>query len=145
MFLAFLNLVLEPYIGVITGTGRVDGVTSFTVAEEKIHGLLVGAYVILALLLAFFIGGLVAGRFAGTHAGLNGAVMGAIVIVIPLVLLLGSIASTLDFVGDTGDVQGRSENLRMLLAALVVYYAVSPAIVLTGYVGARLGGRLGSP
>lgn len=71
MLLAFISLVLDPFLVSITGNASAGGATSTTVAEERIRALLVGVSVILALLLALFTGGVVAGRFAPSHAGLN--------------------------------------------------------------------------
>lgn len=142
--LAFISLVLEPYLGTIIGTAPADGGTSVTVTEERVHGLLVGTSVVLAVLLAFFVGGLVAGRFAPLRAGLNGAVMGALIVVVPLAgLLVGIVTSALEPIENPGDVSARSENLRMLVAALVVCSGISPVFVLAGFLGGRIGRRPG--
>jgi uncharacterized membrane protein len=141
--LAFVSLVLEPFVSSLTGTVPVDGVTSTTVAEERIRGLLMGVSVISALLLAFLVGGLVVGRFATSHAGLNGAVMGVVILAIPFVWLLGSIVIVLlNPAGSPGEVITRSESLRMLVAAFVVYSVFFPIIVLAGFLGGRVGRRL---
>lgn len=143
VLLAFVGLVLGPQLSVLTGTEPINGVTSVTVTEERIYGLLVSVSVILAVLLSFFVGGLIAGRFALSYAGFNGAATGIIVAVVPLLWLLISIASVLGLVGGGGDIQGRSENLGMLGAAIVVYFILSPVVVLVGFWGGRIGGRLG--
>jgi hypothetical protein len=140
--LAFVSLLLEPFVSSLTGTAPVDGITSVTVAQERIHGLLMGVSVISVVLLAFFIGGLVAGRFALSHAGLNGVVMGVIITAIPFMWLLGSMVFVLlEPTKNPGDVYTQSESLRMLIAALIVYSALFPITVLAGFLGGRAGRR----
>ncbi|MGF1473582.1 MAG: hypothetical protein ACFB50_17815 [Rubrobacteraceae bacterium] len=145
LFLALASLVLDPFVSSITGTAPVDGVTSITAAEERVRGLLTGAFVISSLLLCFFIGGLVAGRCAISHAGLNGAVVGIVILAVPfLSLLVGLGLVLLEPVRNPGDVYTRAENIGMLGAALVVYSVISPVMVLSGFLGGRVGGRSGS-
>ncbi|MGB3683571.1 MAG: hypothetical protein WA990_13925 [Rubrobacteraceae bacterium] len=143
VLLGFVGLVVDPLLGAVTGNAAVEGTTSLTVAQERLRGFLLGGAAILAVLFAFFIGGLVAGQFKLSYAGFNGAVTGIIVLAIPLIWLLVSIASVSGLVGSPGDVQGQSENLRMLFAALVVYAIASPVVVLMGFWGGRIARRLG--
>ncbi len=144
ILLAFVSLVLEPYVSSITGTTPVGGVTSVTVTEERIHGLIMGLSAVSSILFAFFVGGLVAGRLVSQYAGLNGAVMGTFIVAVPLALLLVSVVLVfLAPIRNPGDVYTQSESLRMLTAALVVCSFVSPVAVLTGFWGGRVGKRIG--
>ena len=146
MLLAFVSLVLEPFLGVVIGTAPVDGVTSVTVVQERIHGLLMGVSVVFAVLLALLVGGLVTGRFATSYAGLNGVVMGVIIVAVPFVWLLGSIVFVLlEPIKNPDDVYTQSESLRMLVAALVVYSVLSPIIVLASFLGGHICRRLDEP
>ncbi|CAN5647376.1 hypothetical protein BH24ACT20_BH24ACT20_02160 [soil metagenome] len=141
VLLVFVSLVLEPYVSAITGTAPVGGVTSVTVTEERIRGVVVGLSVISAVFLAFFVGGLVAGRFGSSYAGLNGVVMGIPIVAVPLAALFVSVVLVLlSPIRNPGDVYTQSENLRMLSVALVVCSLISPVAVLSGFWGGRLGG-----
>lgn len=144
MLLAFVSLVLDPFLISITSTGQVNGVTSVTVTQERVRGFLLLVSVISAVFLALLVGGSVAGRLAATHAGLNGIVVGIVLVAVPLVWLLGSLAFVfLEPITNPGDVYTQSENLRMLGVALVVYCVVSPVFILASFLGGRIGGRYG--
>ena len=140
--LTLVSVVVEPFLVTVTVTAMVDGVTSVAVVEERVQGLLLGVCVLLSLFFAFFAGGAVSGRFSISSPGLNGAVMGICVVVVPFLLLAGSIVSVfLAPVTGEGDAITRSESLRMLVVALVVYSVVSPVAVSIGFWGGRTGGR----
>lgn len=133
---------LNPYLSIVVGTAPVDGVTSVTVVQERIHGLLVGAAVISALVIAFLVGGMVAGRLAYSHTRLNGAVAGIIVMVVPFVWLSSNIVSVaLEQPRNLGEVATRSEGLSMMLAVLLAFCIVSPVLVMSGILGGRIGKR----
>lgn len=140
--LTFVSVVAGPFLSAVTGTAPVDGVTSVTVVEERVQGLLLGVCVLLSLFFAFFAGGAVSGRFSVSSPGLNGAVMGVGVVAVPFLWLVGSLVSVfLAPVTGEGDAVTRSEGLRMLVAALVVCSVASPVAVSTGFWGGRTGGR----
>ena len=142
LLLAFVSLVLDPLLISVTSAGTVDGATSTTVTGERVRGLILSTSVVLAVSFAFFVGGMLAGRLALPYSGLNGALVGTTVVVAPLVWLLGSIAFVfLEPTWNPGDVYGRSEDLRMLVAALVVYSAASPVFILASFWAGRIGGR----
>lgn len=142
--LAFVSLVLDPLLISITSTETDGGTTSTTVTDERVRGFLLLVSVILSVSSALFAGGFVAGRLASARAGLNGIVTGASLVAVPLVWLIGSLAFVLlEPTWSPNDVYGRSENLRMLTAALVVYSAVSPVFVVASFLGGRTGGRAG--
>ena len=142
--LTLIGLVLDPYVRTITGTAPVDGVTSVSVVEERIHGIILGLSAFSAVLLAFFFGALLAGRFFPFHAGLNGIVMGTSIVAVPLAFLLGSIVFVLlEPTRNLDDAYIQSENLRMLTVAFIVLSLISPVAVLTGFWGGRVGERFG--
>lgn len=144
ILLAFVSLVLDPFLLLITSTGSVNGVTSITVTQERVRGLLLLLSITSAVFLALLVGGSVAGRLAATHAGLNGGVVGIVLVAVPFVWLLGSLTFVfLEPITGYGDAYGRSENLGMLGAALIVYCVVSPVFILASFLGGRLGGRSG--
>ncbi|MGB3635219.1 MAG: hypothetical protein WA982_14350, partial [Rubrobacteraceae bacterium] len=55
--LAFVSLVLQPFLISITSTGPVNGTTSVTVTQERVRGFLVLAFLITAVFLALLAGG----------------------------------------------------------------------------------------
>lgn len=114
MLLAFVSLVLDPFLISITSTGSVNGGTSVTVTQERVRGLLLLASVISAVFLALLVGGSVAGRLAATHAGLNGIVVGIVLVAVPLVWLLGSLAFVfLEPITSPDDAITRSYGIRL--------------------------------
>ena len=142
--LAFVSLVLNPLLISMTSTGPVNGATSTTVTQERVRGFFLLLSLILTVSSALLTGGFVAGRFASSHAALNGALVGFLLVSIPLLWLVGSLAFVLfEPIRNPGDVYGRSENIRMLGVALVVYSVVSPVFVLASFLGGRIGGRAG--
>ncbi len=144
LLLAFVSLALDPFLISVTSTGTVNGVTSTTVTGERARGLFLLVAVISAVFIALFAGGFVAGRLAPPHAGFNGAVMGVLLVSVLLLWLVGSLASVLlEPTMSPDEVFTRSESVRMLGVALVVYSAVSPVFVLASFLGGRTGGRAG--
>ncbi|MGB3634762.1 MAG: hypothetical protein WA982_12030, partial [Rubrobacteraceae bacterium] len=110
-----------------------------------VRGFLVLVFLISAVFLALLAGGWMSGRLATTHAGLNGIVVGIVLVAVPLVWLVGSIAFVfLEPITSPDDAYGRSENLRMLGAALIVYCVVSPVFILASFLGGRIGDRFRS-
>jgi hypothetical protein len=93
-----------------------------------------------SLLLSFFLGGLAAGGVASATPGSNGAVSAALTgfggftwFVMPLLPLLWEPS------GNHGEVYVLNEGLGTLIAASVTFCAVLPLVVLSGYLGARVG------
>ncbi len=144
MLLAFVSLVLDTFLLSTTSTGSVNGVTSTTVTQESVRGLILLVSIISAVFFALFVGVLVSGRLASIHPGLNGVVVGVVIVAVPFVWLLGSTVFVfLEPTINPDDAITRSESLRMLVAALVAYSVVSPVFVLASFWGGRIGRRFG--
>ena len=102
---------------------------------------------LVSLLLTFFLGGLAAGGVASASPGPNGAVSAALTafggftwFVAPLV------PSMWEPISNPGEVYTVSENLGNLLTLTTMFCAVLPLVVLAGYVGACVMGRVaGAP
>jgi hypothetical protein len=108
-----------------------------------VHAALATIPPLLSLLLTFFHGGLVAGGVTSASPGLNGmagaalmAFGGFIWFVAPLV------PSMWEPISNPGEVYTVSDNVGTLLTLTAMFCAVLPFLVLAGYLGARLGGRL---
>lgn len=142
-FLAFTGLVLDPLFAELTGTAPVNGVTSVTMREERLDGILSGFSFVSALLLASFIGGLLTGGLASSFSGFNGATSAAMIPAGAFArLMIVMIPSIFEPINNPGDVYTRSENLGNMAAMSVAFCVLLPILILAGYLGGGIGDRL---
>jgi hypothetical protein len=96
-----------------------------------------------SLLLTFFLGGLVVGVVVSAFAGLNGALSAATAAFGAFAWFVRHLLPWLwEPMSDHGEVYVLNEGLGTLIALTAIFCLVLPLIVLTGYLGARVGGRL---
>ena len=114
-----------------------------TAREDALFNILSGVSHLVAVLLAFFLGGLVAGGVAAAFPGLNGAVGAAVVALGSFAWFVAPLVPWIwEPISNPGEVYTRFENLGNLLRVSLAHCAVLPFVVLAGYAGGKLGGRL---
>ena len=98
---------------------------------------------LISLLLTFFLGGLVVGGVTSASPGTNGVAGAALIAFGGFLWFVAPLVPSLwEPISNPGEVYTVSENLGNLLTLTTVFCAVLPTVVLAGYLGARLGGRL---
>lgn len=103
------------------------------------------AHVVRATLppLTLFLGGLISGVVAPGFRGLNGAVSAAVPALGAFAWFVGPLVPwTWEPIINPDEAYTRVENLGNLLEVSVVFCAVFSFVILAGYLGERLGGRL---
>lgn len=139
----FVVSPISSYLYGVFAVERPGGATSFTGRAWNTYVALSTSLVLVALPLAFFAGGLVVGRLVSSFPGLNGVAGAAGVVAAGFAWLLATaLPGILDPINNPGDVYTRSENLQMFLIWGTAFCAVSPFVVLAGFLGGRLGGQL---
>lgn len=98
---------------------------------------------VFSLLLTFFLGGLVAGGVTSASPGPNGAAGAALLASGSFIWFVAPLVPSMwEPVSNPGEAFTISDNLGNLLVLTIMFCAVLPFVVLAGYLGARLGGRL---
>ena len=114
-----------------------------TAREQALFDALSGASHLVAALLASFLGGLLVGRVIAASPGTNGAVGAAVAGVSVFAWFVGPLVSWIwEPISNPGESYTRSDNVGTLLVVSVVFCGILPFIVLAGYLGGKLGGRL---
>lgn len=98
---------------------------------------------LMVLFSTFFLGGMASGGVASASPGTNGAVGAALIAFGVFIWTVAPLVPSMwEPISNPGEVYTVSENLGNLLTLTIMFCAVLPLVVLAGYLGARLGGRL---
>ncbi len=111
--------------------------------EDALFSTFSTGSLLIALLLAFFLGAVPVGWLVGAFSGLNGALSTSVAAVGCFAWYAGPLVPWIwEPISHPGEVYTRAENLYNLLEESVMFSLVFPFIVLAGYLGGNLGGRL---